>query len=78
MAIACTSLRTNITVRELAAVFAISRAQAQRIVTDIVRRIAALVAWLRGELDRRYSWVLDGTLVPTRDHRAAAKSKNYR
>lgn len=76
--IACTSLRTNLTVRELAVVFAISRAQAQRIVTDIVRRIAALVAWPRGELDRRYSWVLDGTLVPTRDHRAAAKSKNYR
>ena len=29
-------------------------------------------------LDRRESWVVDGTLVPTRDHKAAAKSKNYR
>jgi hypothetical protein len=28
--------------------------------------------------DRRAAWVLDGTLVPTRDHRRAAKSKNYR
>ncbi len=28
--------------------------------------------------DRRWSWVVDGTLVPTRDHSMAAKSKNYR
>ena len=28
--------------------------------------------------DRRMSWVVDGTLIPTRDHSAAAKSKNYR
>lgn len=28
--------------------------------------------------DRRESWVVDGTLVPTRDHRYAAKSKNHR
>lgn len=28
--------------------------------------------------DRRWSWVLDGTLIPTRDHAAAARSKNYR
>jgi hypothetical protein len=28
--------------------------------------------------DRRDSWVVDGTLVPTRDHGRAARSKNYR
>jgi len=28
--------------------------------------------------DRRESWVVDGTLIPTRDHRRAARSKNYR
>jgi hypothetical protein len=28
--------------------------------------------------DRRESWVVDGTLVATRDHRRAARSKNYR
>ena len=76
--IACTSLRTNLTVRELAAVFAISRAQAQRIVTDIVERIAALVASSTVRSDRRQSWIIDGTLVPTRDHSVAAKSKSYR
>lgn len=75
--IACTSLRTNLTVRELAALFQISCAQAHRIVVDIVTRIAAF-ARTAVDLDRRWSWVVDGTLVPTRDHTTAAKSKNYR
>jgi len=74
--IGCTSLRTNLTVRELAAVFVISPAQAHRIVTDIVQRLAALLSTAR--TDRRRSWILDGTLVPVRDHAVAAKSKNDR
>jgi hypothetical protein len=36
--IACTSLRTNLTLRELAAIFDLSRSQAHHIVTDIVPR----------------------------------------
>ena len=28
--------------------------------------------------DRRRSWIVDGTLIPTRDHVTAARSKNYR
>jgi hypothetical protein len=36
--IGVTSLRTNVTVRELAALFAISRSQAHRVVADIVAR----------------------------------------
>lgn len=75
--IACTSLRTNLTIRELAAVFRISRAQAHRIVSDVVERVAALLA-APVNSDRRFSWVVDGTLVPTRDHGVAAKAKNYR
>jgi len=75
--VACVALRTNLTVRELAAIFAISKSQAHRIVADLVPRIAALlhrtVIW-----SRRWSWIVDGTLIPTRDHRRAAKSKNYR
>lgn len=40
-------------------------------------RLAALAAQHRPR-DRRESWVVDGTLIPTRDHRRAARSKNYR
>lgn len=75
--VGCASLRANLTIRELAAVFSISRVQAQRIVTDSVGRIAKLLTSTT-DLDRRRCWILDGTLVPTRDHRLAAKSKNYR
>ncbi len=75
--IACALLRTNLTVRELASLFGVSRSQAHRIVADITARIAALLAETV-DLDRRWSWVVDGSLVPTRDHSVAAKSKNDR
>src|SRR5205085_9640214 len=75
--IACASLRTNLTVRELAAVYAISRSMAHRIVVDITARLAGSFP-ATVELDRRRSWIVDGTLVPTRDHQYAAKPKNYR
>ena len=70
-------LRTNLTMRELAAVFAISKSQAHRIVADLTRRLAALLPATVCH-DRRRSWIVDGTLVPTRDHTGAAKAKNYR
>lgn len=73
--IACTALRTNLTFRELAAVFRISKSTAHRIVATMVRRLAAQLA---PSHDRRWSWVIDGTLVPTRDHATAARAKNYR
>src|SRR5215210_4025619 len=75
--IACAALRTNLTIRELAASFAISKSAAHRIVTTITPRLAALFGETRPR-DRRDSWVIDGTLIPTRDHRCAARSKNYR
>lgn len=75
--VACASLRTNLTVRELAAVFAISRAQVHRILVDLVPRLGALFERTQHG-DRRRTWIVDGTLVPTRDHLAAAKSKNDR
>jgi len=74
--IACTALRTNLTVRELAATLALSRSTAHRIVSTMIPRLAALAA--ASPRDRRVSWVVDGTLIPTRDHRRAACSKNYR
>jgi hypothetical protein len=74
--IAVASLRTNLTVRELAAVFGISKSQTQRIIDDLVPTVASL--FTPPHRDRRETWVVDGTLVPTRDHNRAAKSKNYR
>jgi hypothetical protein len=73
--IVCVALRTNLTIRELGEIFAISKSQIHRILVDLVPRMAALLAV---NVDRRASWVLDGTLIPTRDHATAGKSKNYR
>lgn len=75
--VACASLRTNLTLRELAVVFGMSTSQVHRIVTDLVPRIAALLD-MSTTGDRRRTWIVDGTLIPTRDHRRAEKSKNYR
>lgn len=75
--IACAALRTNLTFRELAASFGISRSSAHRIVSTMTARIAALIQG-HTPTDRRESWIVDGTLLPTRDHSRAARSKNYR
>lgn len=75
--ITCAALRTNLTMRELAATFGVSKSAAHRIVSTMTPRIAAL-ALDHTLVDRRDAWVVDGTLIPTRDHRRAAKSKNYR
>jgi len=73
---ACAALRTNLTIRELAAVAQLSKSCVHRIVASLTRRLAELDRVTRG--DRRESWVVDGTLIPTRDHACAAKAKNYR
>lgn len=75
--VACASLRTNLTLRELAVVFDMSTSQVHRIVSDLVPRLAALLTHT-AQGDRRRTWIVDGTLVPTRDHRVAAKAKTYR
>lgn len=75
--VVCMSLRTSLTMRELGALFEMSKSQVHRILADLTPRLAALMRSPTG-LDRRRTWVIDGMLVPTRDHFAAAKSKNYR
>lgn len=74
--VTCVSLRTNLTFRELAACASLSSSTVHRIVTTLTPLLAALVD--PPPRDRRVSWVVDGTLIPTRDHTCAAKSKNYR
>ena len=73
--VTCGALRTNLTFRELAAVCGTSKSTADRIVAALVPRFAALAGSARH--GRRWSWAVDGTLIPTRDHACAAKSKNY-
>lgn len=75
--ITCVALRTNLTMRELAAAFGLSKSTVHRIVSTMTSRLASLVA-VATRHDRRDAWVVDGTLIPTRDHAAAARSKNYR
>ena len=72
----CIALRTNVTFRELAAMCGTTKSAAHRIVAALVPKLAALASSMRD--DRRWSWIVDGTLIPTRDHARAAKSKNYR
>lgn len=67
--------RTNLTMRQIAALFGTSKSAADRIIDDLAPKLA-----LRPR--QRYApetvLIVDGTLVPTRDHTVAAKSKNYR
>jgi hypothetical protein len=67
--------RTNLTLRQLAPMFGSSKSAADR----IINRLAPLLA-LRPRRRFRKGTVLivDGTLVPTRDHAVAEQSKNYR
>ncbi|PRY57180.1 DDE superfamily endonuclease [Glycomyces artemisiae] len=66
--------RTNLTMRQLAALFGTSKSAADRIIDDLGPKLA-----LRPR--KRFApgtvLIVDGTLVPTRDHAVAAKSKNY-
>jgi len=72
----CVALRTNLTFRELALCASISSSTAHRIVAALTPVLAKLLG--APVIDRRVAWVVDGTLIPTRDHACAAKAKNYR
>ncbi|WP_371552495.1 transposase [Streptomyces sp. NBC_00554] len=66
---------TNLTMRQLAPLFGISKSAADRIIDQLGPLLA-----LRPK--RRFAkdtvLIVDGTLVPTRDHSIAEQSKNYR
>jgi hypothetical protein len=67
--------RTNLTLRQLAPLLGVSKSAADR----VIRHLGPLLA-LRPRKRFRKNTVLivDGTLVPTRDHTVAEQSKNYR
>ena len=67
--------RTNLTLRQLAPLFGISKSAADRII-DHTAPLLALQQRRRYRKDTVL--IVDGTLVPTRDHSVAEQSKNYR
>lgn len=67
--------RTNLTMRQNTPLFGISKSAADRII-DHLGPLLALQ--LRKRFRKDTVLIVDGTLVPTRDHTVAEQSKNYR
>ncbi|MFI6359296.1 transposase [Streptomyces sp. NPDC050743] len=67
--------RTNLTLRQLAPLFGISKSAADRIVGHLG---SSLALQPRQRFRKDTVLIVDGTFVPTRDHRVAEQSKNYR
>ncbi|MFG2947579.1 transposase [Streptomyces adustus] len=67
--------RTNLTMRQLAPLFGVSKSAADRAIFDLGPRLALHP---RRRFAKDAVLIVDGTLVPTRDHKVAEQSKNYR
>ncbi|MFD3976689.1 transposase [Streptomyces cyaneofuscatus] len=67
--------RTNLTLRQLAPLFGISKSAADRIIDHLGPKLALQP---RKRFAKGTVLIVDGTLVPTRDHAVAEQSKNYR
>ncbi|MFI1184662.1 transposase [Streptomyces sp. NPDC020799] len=67
--------RTNLTLRQLAPLFGVSKSAADRIIGHLG---PSLALQQRKRFRRDTVLIVDGTLVPTRDHTIATQSKNYR
>ncbi|MET9832830.1 transposase [Streptomyces sp. NPDC006385] len=67
--------RTNLTLRQLAPLFGISKSSADRIIDHLGPTLALR---RRRRFRKDAVLIVDGTLVPTRDHSIAERSKNYR
>ncbi|MEU1647638.1 transposase family protein [Micromonospora zamorensis] len=67
--------RTNLTMRQIGPLFGVSHSAAHRVI-DTLGPLLVLAPVRRRPVDQIA--IVDGTLIPTRDHRLAAPSKNYR
>lgn len=67
--------RTNLTLRQLAPLFGVSKSAADRIIDHLGPKLALQP---RQRFAKDTVLIVDGTLVPTRDHAVAQQSKNYR
>ena len=67
--------RTNLTMRQLAPLFGVSKSAADWVIDDFGSRLALHP---RQRFAKDAVLIVDGTLVPIRDHKVAEQSKNYR
>lgn len=67
--------RTSLTMRQLAPLLGVSKSAADRVIDDIGPRLALHP---RQRFAKDAVLIVDGTLVPTRDHKVAEQSKNHR
>ncbi|MEW2387943.1 transposase [Streptomyces venezuelae] len=67
--------RTNLTLRQLGPLFGVSKSAADRIIDHLGPKLAFQP---RRRFRQDTVLIVDGTLVPTRDHTVAEQSKNYR
>ncbi len=66
---------TNLTLRQLAPLLGVSKSTADRVIDHLGARLALAP---RRRFAKDAVLIMDGTLVPTRDHQVAEQSKNYR
>ncbi|MBT1098332.1 transposase family protein [Streptomyces sp. Tu102] len=69
--------RTNLTMRQLAPLFGVSPATVCRVIQRL-RPLLALAPASRPADAAERLWIVDGTLVPVRDRKVGASSRNYR
>ncbi|MFE1268517.1 transposase family protein, partial [Streptomyces sp. NPDC058758] len=67
--------RTNLTMRQLGPLFGVSKSAVGRIIDHLGPMLALRP---RKRFAKDTVLIVDGTLVPTRDHTVAERSKNYR
>ncbi|MGW2288033.1 transposase [Streptomyces phaeochromogenes] len=67
--------RTNLTMRQLAPLFGVSKSAADRVIGHLGPKLALQP---RQRFAKDTVLIVDGTLVPTRDHKVAEQSKNCR
>src|SRR3954447_20092422 len=67
--------RTNLAMRQIGPLFGVAHSAAHRVI-DSIGPLLALAPVRKRRVDAVA--IVDGTLVPTRDHRRATPSKNYR
>lgn len=68
--------RTNLTMKQPAALFATTDSTVHRVTADLAPHLAALLG--PPPTDRRELWLVDGTLIPVHHQKKTKKSKNYR